>query len=382
MILGVAPLAFLGRAARSAPRPLRHRRPGDSLRSESEPAELRDALARALRDPSLELAFWLPEFETTRTRRARDGAARTRAAPGARRADRARRRTASRRSSTIPALDDEPELLDAPPPPRRHRPRERPPAGGAAGAPRGAPRLAGADRRGRRTASVSRLERNLHDGAQQRLIAMSLELTRLEGQLGPTTPRPRASRPGPARSPPRCKSCGDRPRHPPRRGQRPRPGGGAGQLAARPCRWRSPRTRRAAAPRRSRSPRTTSSARASPMSASTPKRPPRRSTCRGDGVVTVEIVDDGIGGADSERGSGLRGLADRIETLGGRLRVWSPTARARGCARRSLAGSDRRGRRAAARGPRAPPRRRRTRGRRAFGDVDGLLRVSATTRRT
>ena len=44
---------------------------------------------------------------------------------------------------------------------------------------------------------------------------------------------------------------------------------------------------------------------------------------RHDGVVTVEIVDDGIGGADSERGSGLRGLADRIETLGGRLRVWS-----------------------------------------------------------
>ena len=39
--------------------------------------------------------------------------------------------------------------------------------------------------------------------------------------------------------------------------------------------------------------------------------------------MTVEIVDDGIGGADSERGSGLRGLADRIETLGGRLRVWS-----------------------------------------------------------
>jgi signal transduction histidine kinase len=44
---------------------------------------------------------------------------------------------------------------------------------------------------------------------------------------------------------------------------------------------------------------------------------------RHDGVVTVEIIDDGIGGADSERGSGLRGLADRIETLGGRLRVWS-----------------------------------------------------------
>jgi signal transduction histidine kinase len=42
------------------------------------------------------------------------------------------------------------------------------------------------------------------------------------------------------------------------------------------------------------------------------------------GELVVEVVDDGVGGADTERGSGLRGLADRVETLGGRLRVWSP----------------------------------------------------------
>jgi signal transduction histidine kinase len=41
-------------------------------------------------------------------------------------------------------------------------------------------------------------------------------------------------------------------------------------------------------------------------------------------VLVVEVTDDGIGGADSERGSGLRGLADRVEALGGRLRVWTP----------------------------------------------------------
>ena len=40
--------------------------------------------------------------------------------------------------------------------------------------------------------------------------------------------------------------------------------------------------------------------------------------------VTVEIEDDGVGGADPARGSGLRGLADRVETLGGTLRVESP----------------------------------------------------------
>ena len=41
-------------------------------------------------------------------------------------------------------------------------------------------------------------------------------------------------------------------------------------------------------------------------------------------LVVVEVVDDGVGGADTESGSGLRGLADRVEAHGGRLRVWSP----------------------------------------------------------
>src|SRR6266542_676144 len=39
--------------------------------------------------------------------------------------------------------------------------------------------------------------------------------------------------------------------------------------------------------------------------------------------VKVEITDDGVGGADPAHGSGLRGLADRVETLGGTLRVES-----------------------------------------------------------
>jgi signal transduction histidine kinase len=42
-----------------------------------------------------------------------------------------------------------------------------------------------------------------------------------------------------------------------------------------------------------------------------------------DGILSVEVVDDGIGGADTERGSGLRGLADRVEALNGNLRIWS-----------------------------------------------------------
>jgi len=41
-------------------------------------------------------------------------------------------------------------------------------------------------------------------------------------------------------------------------------------------------------------------------------------------LLVVEISDDGVGGAAAQNGSGLRGLADRVEALGGRLRVESP----------------------------------------------------------
>jgi len=43
-----------------------------------------------------------------------------------------------------------------------------------------------------------------------------------------------------------------------------------------------------------------------------------------EGHVVVEVADDGRGGAEIGAGSGLRGLADRVETLGGSLRVDSP----------------------------------------------------------
>jgi hypothetical protein len=45
------------------------------------------------------------------------------------------------------------------------------------------------------------------------------------------------------------------------------------------------------------------------------------------GVLAVEVADDGAGGADPAGGSGLRGLADRVEALGGRLRLDSPPGR-------------------------------------------------------
>jgi PAS domain S-box-containing protein len=43
-----------------------------------------------------------------------------------------------------------------------------------------------------------------------------------------------------------------------------------------------------------------------------------------DGHACIEVRDDGVGGAAAERGSGLRGLADRVEALGGRFVLTSP----------------------------------------------------------
>jgi signal transduction histidine kinase len=44
-------------------------------------------------------------------------------------------------------------------------------------------------------------------------------------------------------------------------------------------------------------------------------------------VLLVEVHDDGIGGATFDRGTGLRGLTDRVEGLGGRFSITSPPGR-------------------------------------------------------
>jgi signal transduction histidine kinase len=43
-----------------------------------------------------------------------------------------------------------------------------------------------------------------------------------------------------------------------------------------------------------------------------------------DGSLMLSIRDDGIGGADPGQGSGLVGLQDRVEALGGTIRIDSP----------------------------------------------------------
>jgi signal transduction histidine kinase len=41
-------------------------------------------------------------------------------------------------------------------------------------------------------------------------------------------------------------------------------------------------------------------------------------------MLVVEVADDGVGGADPDNGSGLRGLHDRVSAAGGTLVVQSP----------------------------------------------------------
>ena len=79
---------------------------------------------------------------------------------------------------------------------------------------------------------------------------------------------------------------------------------------------------------RSRWPPITSSPRPWPTWPSTlaPRWPTSTSTPR-DGALHLRVRDDGVGGADPVRGSGLIGLNDRVEALGGTMRIDSPAGK-------------------------------------------------------
>ncbi len=48
---------------------------------------------------------------------------------------------------------------------------------------------------------------------------------------------------------------------------------------------------------------------------------------RMDGTLELVVRDDGVGGASAERGSGIRGLADRVAAVGGHFQVESERGR-------------------------------------------------------
>jgi signal transduction histidine kinase len=324
-VVGLGPFVFLAgllhaRLARSAV--------GDlivDLRPNPSPKGLRDALARALRDPSLTLVYWLPDFAAYS---GLDG--RSVVLPSAE----------SGVATTLidrdgvpvaallhdPSLADEPELLAA--------------VTAAAEIALENARLH-VELRGRlqelrgsraRIVEVAnkerqRLERNLHDGAQQRLVALSLELSLLGGDLssdkGAQERLDRAQRQI-AVSLAELREIA--------RGIHPAVLSAHGlavaleQLAA-----LAPVRVRLAVETGGRLPEALEVAAyylVCESLANVGKYAQAASATvevsRASSRVIIEVTDDGIGGADEERGGGLRGIADRVEALDGRLQVWSP----------------------------------------------------------
>jgi signal transduction histidine kinase len=172
-----------------------------------------------------------------------------------------------------------------------------------------------------------RLERNLHDGAQQRLVALSLELSLLEEQLQDDSDA--RARLGFAR---REIAASLAELREVARGIHPAVVSGHGlDVALEQLVARAPVPIRLTLDVDERLPEQLEVAAyylVSESLANLGKHAKASSATveitRSDRRLFVEIVDDGIGGADTERGSGLRGLADRVEALDGRLRVWSP----------------------------------------------------------
>ncbi|TCC11021.1 sensor histidine kinase [Kribbella soli] len=288
-------------------------------------SDLREPLARALHDPSLTLAYWLPQYGTWADP---DGHAVTLRSTDEGRAT----RIIHRDHEPIIALEfdrsleDERELLDA--------------VAAAAGIALENNRLQVELRarlqelQGSRARVVDaeqkerqRLERNLHDGAQQRLVALALELGLLANSStdsSETAARLLQAKREVAVSLDELRDVA--------RGIHPAVLTGHGlavaleSLAAQAAvpveldvaiDGRLPERVEIAAYYVVSESLTNIGKHAAATTASV------RVTRSADAIV-LTVIDDGVGGADTERGTGLRGLADRVEAVGGQLRIWSP----------------------------------------------------------
>ena len=186
---------------------------------------------------------------------------------------------------------------------------------------RGSPRPAYEERR--------RLERDLHDGAQQRLVTLGIVLRRLQRSLPREAQiaRARRSTPRSTRSPPRSPTCA---RSPPACARRGSTQGLAAALADLARGAGVPVDARrggaTARRRRSRRPRTSSPARRSPTRSSTPRRAGRRARPRARTACCASLVaDDGVGGAAPSGGTGLAGHgATASPRRAGRSAIESP----------------------------------------------------------
>ena len=302
---------------------------GDLLRTLDHvpPRELRSALARAVGDPSLEIAFWLPDRECYADE---DGNPVMLPAEDPRRAISLIEHDGVLLAALVhdPGLRDDRELIEA--------------AGAAARLALENARLEAElkaqlarveESRARIVAAGDeqrrRIERDIHDGAQQRLVALALELRAAQKRLGGEMPpelddvladavdelqhavgelRELARGVHPAILTEAglgaaLESLADRSPIPVRilrapDGRLPAPIEGAAYFVA--CEALANAVKHA-------------DAATVTISAIVEK-----------GTLVVEVADDGVGGAGPNGGSGLRGLTDRVEAHGGRLRIDSP----------------------------------------------------------
>jgi signal transduction histidine kinase len=289
------------------------------------PGKLRDALARALHDPSLELAYWVPDSQTY------VGIDGQRVEPV----------TAPERTVTVlerhgeriaalmhdPALAEDPALLNS--------------VSTAAGLALENERLL-ADLRAQleelresRARIVQagdterrRLERNLHDGAQQRLVSLALALALAESKVEQEPPtavellQAARSELTTALAELRELARGIHPALLTERGlgyavsalaeRAPFHVGLELELEQRPA----PPIEAAAYYVVAEA--LTNVAKYAHATTATV------TVDRKDGLLRVQIADDGVGGAEASAGSGLRGLDDRVQAVGGTLRVNSP----------------------------------------------------------
>jgi signal transduction histidine kinase len=290
------------------------------------PQGLRDALARALGDPTLEVALWLPERREYVDANGRpvllppEGGARTVT-------------LLEHEGEPVAAivhdatLADEPELLRA--------------SGAAARLALENARLQAETRaqlvevqesRARIVAAADeerrRIERDLHDGAQQRLVALALELRTAQRRLG--------SRPDPelesilAEAVGELQAAVDELREL-ARGVHPAiltEDGLAAALESLSSRTPVPVSLDVSDERLPPQVEATAYFVACEALANVVKHSGASTATvtavRRNGLLVIEVEDDGVGGAHADGGSGLRGLADRVEALGGRLRVVSP----------------------------------------------------------
>jgi signal transduction histidine kinase len=292
------------------------------------PQGLRLALARALDDPTLEVAFWLPDRRVYV-----DAAGRTVELPpkSAERAvtylDHEGEPLAALIHDT--SLLEEPKLVQA--------------AGAAARLALENARLHAETRAQLARVQESRvriveaadetrrrIERDLHDGAQQRLVALALQLRNAQRQLGVTDPdveRLIEATVG------ELQAAVDELREL-ARGVHPAiltEEGLAGALESLTMRSPFPVSLDVLEERLPAQVEATAYFLACEALANVAKH--ARATHaevtaqRRNGVLAIEVRDDGVGGARVGDGSGLRGLADRVEAVGGRLLIESPDGR-------------------------------------------------------